>query len=38
MIVGLGDGSVRIVAPGIRTQTWKNACIPNDGAVLGSDW
>jgi len=38
MIVGLGDGSVRSVAATITKGTWTNACIPNDGAVLGSDW
>jgi len=38
MIVGLGDGSVRTVASGISTTTWTLACIPDDGAPLGSDW
>jgi prepilin-type N-terminal cleavage/methylation domain-containing protein len=38
MLVGLGDGSVRPVSPGITTATWVNACVPNDGNVLGSDW
>ena len=34
----LGDGSVRMVAPTISTTTWTSACVPIDGAVLGSDW
>jgi len=38
MITTLGDGSVRPVSAGITTTTWINACTPNDGAVLGSDW
>ena len=38
MQVGLGDGSVRGVSPGMSVTTWANACNPTDGAVLGSDW
>jgi len=38
MLVGLGDGSVRSVSSGISLTTWKNAHIPIDGNVLGSDW
>jgi hypothetical protein len=38
MIAGIGDGSVRTVAAGISTATWYNACHPQDGNVLGSDW
>jgi prepilin-type N-terminal cleavage/methylation domain-containing protein len=38
MLTGLGDGSVRAVAPSISLTTWWNACVPDDGAVLGSDW
>jgi len=38
MLVGLGDGSVRTVSPGISSATWLNACIPDSGGVLGSDW
>ncbi len=34
----LGDGSVRGVGAGISAVTWQNACNPNDGQVLGSDW
>jgi prepilin-type N-terminal cleavage/methylation domain-containing protein len=38
MLVGLGDGSVRPVAADVSVTTWKHACNPRDGAVLGSDW
>jgi len=37
-VVGLCDGSVRIVSPSITATTWVNACYPNDGQPLGSDW
>jgi prepilin-type N-terminal cleavage/methylation domain-containing protein len=32
------DGSVRGVSSGVSQNTWNNACTPNDGNVLGSDW
>jgi prepilin-type N-terminal cleavage/methylation domain-containing protein len=38
MPVGLGDGSVRTVSLGVSATTWLNACIPDDGIPLGSDW
>jgi prepilin-type N-terminal cleavage/methylation domain-containing protein len=38
MITGLGDGSVRTATTSITGTTWRNACIPDDGNVLGSDW
>jgi prepilin-type N-terminal cleavage/methylation domain-containing protein len=38
MVVGLGDGSARTVAPGMSLVTWDRACRPNDGAPLGNDW
>jgi prepilin-type N-terminal cleavage/methylation domain-containing protein len=38
MLVGLGDGSVRTVTPDISLTTWLNACIPDSGQPLGSDW
>jgi len=38
MIAGLGDGSVRTVSKSVSGTTWRNACIPDDGNVLGSDW
>jgi prepilin-type N-terminal cleavage/methylation domain-containing protein len=36
--VGLADGSVKMVTTSISQATWADACIPNDGAALGSDW
>jgi hypothetical protein len=36
--VGLGDGSVRTLSPGLSATTWYNALNPADGQVLGSDW
>jgi prepilin-type N-terminal cleavage/methylation domain-containing protein len=36
--VALGDGSSRIVTPGISAVTWANALTPNDGNPLGNDW
>jgi hypothetical protein len=38
MPVGLGDGSVRMVSAGVSVTTWRYACLPGDGNVLGSDW
>jgi len=38
MMVGMGDGSVRLVNTGVGSQTWTYAIYPNDGGVLGSDW
>jgi prepilin-type N-terminal cleavage/methylation domain-containing protein len=38
ILVGLGDGSARLVSTGISQQTWINAVQPADGNVLGSDW
>ena len=38
MLAGLGDGSVRSVSPSISVTTWWQACVPNDGGVLGTDW
>ena len=38
MVVGLGDGSVRIVNQGISPATWWAACTPSGGEVLGDDW
>jgi len=36
--VGIADGSVRMVSPGISHQTWNMALQPNDGNPLGPDW
>ena len=38
MVTVLGDGSVRTVSTSITGTTWRNACIPDDGNPLGSDW
>jgi prepilin-type N-terminal cleavage/methylation domain-containing protein len=38
ILVGLFDGSVRLVAQGVSSATWANAVVPNDGNVLGPDW
>jgi prepilin-type N-terminal cleavage/methylation domain-containing protein len=36
--VTLSDGSVRGVSQGVSTQSWYNACIPNDTQIPLSDW
>ena len=36
--VGLADGSVRTLAPGMSGTTWWAAVTPTGGEVLGSDW
>jgi prepilin-type N-terminal cleavage/methylation domain-containing protein len=38
MVCALGDGSVRTVSTSVSSATWLNACIPDDGNPLGSDW
>ena len=38
IIVGLGDGSVRVISQGISPTTFTLAMIPNDQLPLGSDW
>jgi hypothetical protein len=38
ILVGLGDGSVRLCAPTMSRETWWMAIVPDDGAPLGSDW
>ena len=37
-LVGMGDGSVRLVGPGVGGNTWWAAVTPKGGDVLGSDW
>ena len=37
-MVGLMDGSVRLVSNGITQPTWQAAILPTDGIPLGSDW
>jgi prepilin-type N-terminal cleavage/methylation domain-containing protein len=36
--VGMGDGSVRLVAQGVSVTTWYLANHPSDGQPLPSDW
>ena len=38
IMVGLADGSVRLVNSGISQSTWTSAMLPADGVPLGSDW
>jgi len=38
MVVTMGDGSVRVVSPGISANTWFTVNQPADGLVPGSDW
>jgi prepilin-type N-terminal cleavage/methylation domain-containing protein len=38
ILVGLFDGSVRVVTQGVSYLTWSRAVMPNDGMPLGPDW
>jgi hypothetical protein len=38
ILVGLADGSVRVVSSGVSGLTWAYAVSPADSQVLGSDW
>jgi len=38
IMVGLGDGSVRMVNSSITPETWWAAMTPTGGEVLGGDW
>jgi type II secretory pathway pseudopilin PulG len=38
LLVGMGDGSVRGISPGISQNTFNIALVPNDGLPLPSDW
>jgi prepilin-type N-terminal cleavage/methylation domain-containing protein len=38
IVVGLADGSVRMVGSGVSQTTWSNAVNPADHNPLGSDW
>ncbi len=38
ILVGLGDGSVRMLSAGMSPATWWAAVTPDQGEVLGSDW
>jgi prepilin-type N-terminal cleavage/methylation domain-containing protein len=37
-LVGMGDGSVRLVSPSVSLSTWQAAGTPQSGDILGSDW
>jgi prepilin-type N-terminal cleavage/methylation domain-containing protein len=38
MVVGMVDGSIRVLSPGISGDTWWAVVTPSGGEVLGSDW
>ncbi len=38
LLAGLGDGSVRTIAPGVSPTTFWAAVTPAGGEVLGNDW
>ena len=38
IMVGMCDGSVRVVTPGISMYTWYLVNNPQDGLPLGADW
>jgi prepilin-type N-terminal cleavage/methylation domain-containing protein len=38
MVVGLADGSVRLVTQGTSGTTWWLAVVPNDGQAMPADW
>jgi prepilin-type N-terminal cleavage/methylation domain-containing protein len=38
ILVGMGDGSVRMVSTGVSTTTWNAAMTPSGGETLGNDW
>jgi prepilin-type N-terminal cleavage/methylation domain-containing protein len=38
IMVGMGDGSIRLVSSGVSQNTWWSACTPAGGETLGSDW
>jgi prepilin-type N-terminal cleavage/methylation domain-containing protein len=38
MVVGLADGSVRTLSPGMNPVTWWAAVTPSGSEVLGPDW
>jgi len=38
VLVGMGDGSSRLVSSGVSFRTWQIAFLPNDGQPMGSDW
>jgi hypothetical protein len=38
ILVGLGDGGVRLVSANVSPDSWWAACTPDQGEALGSDW
>jgi hypothetical protein len=38
VIVGMGDGSARLVNSDVSRATWHAVLLPDDGQPLGSDW
>jgi type II secretory pathway pseudopilin PulG len=38
MLVALGDGSVRVLGPGMSPATYWGAVTPASGEILGTDW
>ncbi|HTU94166.1 MAG TPA: DUF1559 domain-containing protein [Gemmataceae bacterium] len=38
LVIGMTDGSVRLVSSGLSQTTWSYACNAADGMPLGSDW
>jgi hypothetical protein len=38
ILVGLADGSVRLVAPAVSSKTWWAACTPAGADSVGDDW
>jgi prepilin-type N-terminal cleavage/methylation domain-containing protein len=38
IVVGIGDGSVRFLAPTVSPLTWWHATTPNGNDTLGDDW
>jgi prepilin-type N-terminal cleavage/methylation domain-containing protein len=38
LLVGMGDGSVKLVNQGVSFNTWYAAHTPQSGDVLGNDW
>jgi hypothetical protein len=38
VVVGMGDGSARVVNGNVSLATWHAAILPDDGRALGSDW
>jgi len=37
-VIGLLDGSVRVISPSVTHGTWWTACWPGANVPLGSDW